>query len=441
MSGRITVGQEPTTSPCGSPPPVQTKPGRGRLGPRPLPLHQRAAGLTWTSSRSALPLWSKGSLPWKGDLAERAAKLRQSLDNGASLEDVSAAVDAEIARRMASLAEGIEAYRRHPYERTLPDPPVIWQEGSTRLLDYGALNEGSAQALPLLVVPSLINRAYVLDLTAQRSFLRWLAGQGLRPLLVDWGRPGARERNFTLTDYVAGRLERALDFVLEEIGQRPLALGYCMGGNLALGLAARRQSDLNALVLLATPWDFHAENAPHGRLAASSLPLAAPLLEVLGEMPVDLLQALFASLDPHLVVRKFLAFARLDPASPRAEEFVALEDWLNDGVPLAAAVARECLGRWYGDNATAKGEWLLAGRPVEPAEIALPSLCVIPAQDRIVPPASALALAAALPAAEQMSPAAGHIGMVVSAQAKAAVWQPLLRWIKARPAGKSAPRK
>ena len=104
---------------------------------------------------------------------------------------------------------------------------------------------------------------------------------------------------------------------------------------------------------------------------------------------------------------------------------------------MAAAVARECLGRWYGDNATAKGEWLLAGRPVEPAEIALPSLCVIPAQDRIVPPASALALAAALPAAERMSPAAGHIGMVVSGQAKATVWQPLLRWIEAQSAGKS----
>src|SRR3546814_10267711 len=50
-------------------------------------------------------------------------------------------------------------------------------------------------------------------------------------------------------------------------------------------------------------------------------------------------------LDPQLVVRKFLAFGRLDAASRKAEEFVALEDWLNDGVPLAAPVARECLGR------------------------------------------------------------------------------------------------
>lgn len=404
----------------------------GRLGPRPLPLHLMAAGMTWASSRSALPLWSSGSLPWKGELAERAAKLRQSLNGNADSDAFSAAVEREVAQRIATLLEGIEAYRRHPYRRDLAEPPVLWQEGSTRLLDYGALAEGAAAGLPLLVVPSLINRPYVLDLTADRSLLRWLAGQGLRPLLVDWGRPLEMERCFTLTDYIAGRLERALDFVLTDCARPPLAVGYCMGGLLTLGLAARRQADLQGLVLLATPWDFHAENAPHSRLAAAALPLAAPLLEIMGEMPVDLLQALFASLDPHLVVRKFLSFAALDQTSGRARDFVALEDWLNDGVPLAAPVARECLGRWYGDNATAKGQWLLAGSPVDPAGITLPTLCVIPAQDRIVPPGSAQALAAVLPAAETASPRAGHIGMVVSAGARDSVWQPLCDWVGAQ---------
>ena len=113
----------------------------------------------------------------------------------------------------------------------------------------------------------------------------------------------------------------------------------------------------------------------------------------LGELPVDLLQALFAALDPSLALRKFLAFAALDPDSERARQFVALEDWLNDGVPLAASVARECLGQWYGENATARGAWRLSGRAVLPQRIKLPSLAVIPDQDRIVPPGSALALA------------------------------------------------
>ncbi len=398
-----------------------------------------AAGLTWASSKNALPLWSSGSLAWKGDLAERAAALRQSL-NETEPAAFAAAVEREVTGRMAALAAGLEAYRHHPYHRDLVDPPAIWQEGACRLLDYGALPElegaeTEAGGPTVLVVPSLINRAYVLDLTAERSLLRWLARQGVRPLLMDWGRPGAEERGFTLTDYIAGRLERALDALrAEEKGKPPLIMGSCMGGLLVLVMALRRQHDPASLVLLATPWDFHAENAPHSRMAAATLPLVAPLLEVAGEMPVDLLQALFASLDPHLVVRKFLAFGRLDPDSPKARDFVALEDWLNDGVPLAAPVARECLGQWYGENATAEGRWRLAGSVVDPRQLELPTLCVIPAQDRIVPPSSAEALAEAIPGAERLCPQAGHIGMVVGARAEKAVWQPLLTWIKARAA-------
>jgi polyhydroxyalkanoate synthase len=389
-----------------------------------------AAGLTWASCRSALPLWKSGSVSWKGELAERAEALRQSL-NGTDQAAFDRAVAREVSGRVAALAAGIEAYRHHPYRRDLPEPPVLWQEGSCRLLDYGGLPGMPPCDRPVLVVPSLINRAYVLDLSEERSLLRWLARQGMRPLLLDWGRPGPEERQFTLTDYIAGRLERALEALRAQEDTPPVVLGYCMGGLLALGLALRRQSDLAGLVLLATPWDFHAENAPHSRMAAASLPMVAPLLEVAGEMPVDLLQTLFASLDPHLVVRKFLAFGRLDPAGRKARDFVALEDWLNDGIPLAAPVARECLGRWYGENTTARGQWRLAGTVVDPAALKLPTLCVIPAQDRIVPPASAAALADAIPGAERMTPATGHIGMVVSAQAETTVWQPLLTWIRA----------
>jgi len=64
-------------------------------------------------------------------------------------------------------------------------------------------------------------------------------------------------------------------------------------------------------------------------------------------------------------VRKFLAFARMDPTHPKAAAFVALEDWLNDGVPLAAPVARECLAGWYGANTPATGQWRVAGKVVE----------------------------------------------------------------------------
>lgn len=401
-----------------------------RSGPRPLGLHLAVAALTWTSSRAALPLLRNGSLPWKADLRQAAAALQASLAK-LDPETAAAVLDRQINQRHKALLDGISAYRQHPYRRDLPPAPEVWREGTTRLLDYGALSPGAAGP-PVLVVPSLINRAYVLDLTAETSLLRWLADKGVRPYLVDWDRPGAEERRFTLTDYIAGRLESALDAVLAATGQRPVVLGYCMGGLLALALALRRRADLSGLALLATPWDFHADAGAQGAQAASAATLLSPLLDTLGELPVDVIQALFAGLDPQLVVRKFLAFARLDPAHRKAKAFVALEDWLNDGVPLAAPVARECLAGWYGENTAATGHWRVAGKAVDPTRLDLPCLGIIPSGDRIVPPASALALCEAIPNAEILRPAAGHIGMVVGGRAVDLVWQPLLTWLKAR---------
>src|SRR3546814_14512394 len=99
-----------------------------------------AAGLAGAPSRNALPLWSSGSpllrgTLGKGELAERAAALRQSLD-GTDPAAFARAAESEVAGRLAALADGIEAYRRHPYRRNLADPQVRWQEGSCTLLDY-----------------------------------------------------------------------------------------------------------------------------------------------------------------------------------------------------------------------------------------------------------------------------------------------------------------
>jgi len=61
-----------------------------------------------------------------------------------------------------------------------------------------------------------------------------------------------------------------------------------------------------------------------------------------GKVPVKAIQTLFYVLDPFSAVRKFIRFANLDPDSSEARCFVALEDWINDKVPLSIRVARSC---------------------------------------------------------------------------------------------------
>jgi polyhydroxyalkanoate synthase len=382
--------------------------------------------MLWSSARTVLPIL-KEALLLSSEAGERLRGLAAEID-AAGPDSVAAALDLEITRRAKSYLAGLEAYRRHPYRRGSESLPVLWREGTTRLLDYGGETGGPV----ILVVPSLINRFYVLDLLPERSFLRHLAERGLRPLVVDWGAPGREERKFDLTDYVAGRLESAFDAALRVAGAPIGVAGYCMGGLFALALALRRSDETACLALLATPWDFHAARAQPARffgLIADCLPL---LCDDQGALPVDVVQSLFFMLDPFSAERKFTRFAALDPNGDKARSFVALEDWVNDGVPLAAAVARDCARSWYGGNDPARGLWQIGGETVDPKRLRSPSLVVVPSHDRIVPPSSAEPLAVALGAATVLRPPLGHVGMMSAARAPETLWTAIAGWLRAR---------
>jgi polyhydroxyalkanoate synthase len=404
-------------------PRLDRAPPHSRLGPRPLPLHLMGAMTSWLGSVAALPSLKSGWPRSKPALANAARDLAAQLAAIAP-EAFSTALERELRSQADAFLRGLERYRHHPYRRAVAAVPTVWQDGTTRLLDYGP-----SDGVPVLVVPSLINRYYVLDLRADHSFLRHLSAQGVRPLVVDWDAPGELERGFTLTDYIAGRLDAAFEAAAELAGAPLVVVGYCMGGLLALALALRRQRDVAGLMLLATPWDFHAEQTAQARLLGSLGDLLAANCTMLGEVPVDVLQSLFASSDPLLAVRKFSRFAALAPESAEAAAFVALEDWLNDGVPLALPVARESLGEWYGANVTGRGEWRVAGSLVEPERFNRPALVVVPAHDRLVLPGSAAALARLLPDAASLTPPLGHIGMIAGGRTRA-VWQGLADWLR-----------
>lgn len=388
-----------------------SEPKRGvsnRIGPRPLGLHLATAALTWTGA--VLPGGAWLAAQRRGDPVQ-------------AIRDMAEAAE----QRFARLNAAIEAYHRHPYRRTEINMPVVWRSTGIQVLDYGLQPRPDAQ--PLLVIPSLINRHYILDLRPGQSLMRYLAAHGFRPFLVAWEDFGRAARYTTIDDCIAGKLEAALGIVRMLTNRRPIVMGYCLGGLLAAALAARRPKDVAGLVSLAAPWDFHAGSggfAPAARHAALAV---EPVLEVLGALPVDWIQTLFYSLDPFLVIEKFLAFGEMDQRSPEAEAFVALEDWLNDGFPLPAPITRTLLHDWYGNNTPACGEWQIAGKQVRLDSIASEALVVVPASDRIVPPSSARSMGAAIPGARILEVPNGHIGMVASRTAEAQVWEPLTAWL------------
>ena len=293
----------------------------------------------------------------------------------------------------------------HPYRRALPPPPQLAQIGNVRLLDYG----GSGP--PAVFVPSLVNPPSVLDLAADNSLLRWLAGQGVRPLLVDWGSPGADERSLSIDGYVDARLRPLLAVVGDAA-----VVGYCLGGTMAL--AAALSSPPRRLALIATPWKFSGYGAQGHEMATAGSQIEAASTP-LGAVPMDLIQPLFWRLDPAGTAAKFERFGRLPPDSEAARAFLALEDWANDGPPLTLPAARQCFGEFYGADTPGSGSWRGDART-----LTCPTLNLVSTRDRIVPAAAAPEVGA------RVDVDAGHVGMIVGSRARNLVWEPLRDWLK-----------
>lgn len=310
---------------------------------------------------------------------------------------------------------GVRAYgtaKRIP--RPAP-PPVAAQKGRARVIDYG----GSGPRV--LFVPSLINPPHILDLAEGNSLLRWLAGQGVHPLLLDWGDPRACDLGFGRGLSVGGHVEHLLVPLLDMLGPDVALAGYCLGGTMALAAAALRP--VAGVALIATPWDF--DGYPEGGHSALEAlwEVNRPFAEALGLFPMEMLQTAFWQLDPARTFEKFARFADLVPGSDEAVAFVALEDWANEGPPLTLAAAEELLVDFFRDNRPGDGNWHVGGQAIDPAALQCPLLNIVSSHDLIVPSATALSYG------KQVTLEQGHVGMVVGRRAEKGLWRELGSWL------------
>ncbi|MFT6559461.1 alpha/beta fold hydrolase [Sneathiella sp.] len=398
-----------------------------RIGPRPLGLHLGLSSSTLSSALAALPLARENKIPWLDGLQEEADALAEDLKSH-DLAHLMQVVGERAHFHVSEMLSGIKKYHAHSYTRSMEEPALLHQVGAMRLLDYAP--KAPLGSPVVFIVPSLVNRDYILDLMEGRSFVRALAAAGLRPILVSWGAPGTSEQSYNIEDYLLKQLLPAFDMVCEaNPGQTIHMLGYCMGGTLAVAAAQLRQSALSSLITLASPWNFHADLGAAAKMFLSQKMLWSSVVEQQGNMPVDILQSFFASLDPNLCLKKFGLFNRMDMDSQKAREFVAIEDWLNDGVPLARRAAMDCFTDWYTDNRPYRGKWTVDGQTINPEKLNIPVMIAVPKSDRIVPAASALGLAEQLSKPTVVTPPSGHIGMVVGRQAARGLWQDVIDWV------------
>jgi polyhydroxyalkanoate synthase len=310
--------------------------------------------------------------------------------------------------RMKTALAGLRRYQEAERDPPPAAMPAIAEAHGAVLLDYGG------DGPPVLFIPSLINPPSVLDM-GERSLLRWLSHQRRRVLLLDWGWPGPDRRAMS----VAGHVEEIALPLMRGIGEPLDLVGYCLGGTMAL--AAAQLGPVRSVATIAAPWHFNGFPEESRDKLAALWAGAEPAAKALGVLPMEVLQSVFWSLDPARTIAKFEDFATLEGEAART--FVRLEDWANDGPPVAGAAAREMFEGLFQDDLPGTGRWRVGGEIVTPEWLSIPFLNIVSTTDRIVPHATAPR------GGERLDLALGHVGMVVGSRGREMLWEPLAAWL------------
>lgn len=322
---------------------------------------------------------------------------------------------------------GIKKYQGHDFKREMPPLSVVWQDGQARLLRSPAQNDMGYNTL-VVVIPSMINKSDILDLLPERSFVRWLSSQGFDVYMLDWGAPSMDEGQQSIDSIITHKIIPAI----ESIGLPVFLMGYCMGGVFCAAASYLRPDLFKGLLLLATPWNFDDKaGALKARLSLMK-PMALPYMRQHGQLPDSWMQAVFATLDPESSIRKFSSFARMKEGDSRERIFVAVEDWLNDGVDIPSNIARICMDDWYENNAPYKGEWVVCGQTIHAKDIKTPTFVVAASQDKIVPIDSSIAFAEQRLKCDRLVCNTGHIGLMAGSKVVEQVWTPISEWFAAQ---------
>ncbi|MCL2468812.1 MAG: alpha/beta fold hydrolase [Alphaproteobacteria bacterium] len=348
------------------------------------------------------------------------------------------AIQKEALKRADLFLAGLRSYQASSFKREdATDMACLWSAGSARLLDYAP----DTDAPVVFIVPSLVNGYEILDMAKTQSFVRFLAAQGFRPLVMDWGVPAEAEKDFTLDDYLRHYLKSAWQKACTVAGARKCHMvGYCMGGVMAMALAQHVQKNkLASLTLIATPWDFGAQGvagvpAADTQGGISFLTQARQwmtALEQYGFLPPQLLQFVFTTFQIRHILDKYQKFGQATMDEDSMRRFVLTEDWLNRGIPLTLPVARECLEGWYQRNDLFEGRFRALDAVLDPKTLTVPTYILMARDDNIVPRACAAPLTALIKNTKTQEAQTGHIGLMIGHKAPTQIWPSYARWLKA----------
>jgi polyhydroxyalkanoate synthase subunit PhaC len=268
---------------------------------------------------------------------------------------------------------------------------VIFQNELMQLIQYTPSTEKVLKR-PLLIVPPWINKYYVLDLTPEKSFIKWCVDQGLTVFCISWVNPDARLAQKTFEDYVHGGPLAALDVIKQATGEDKVhAVGYCVGGTmLAVALAAMaawHDERIVSATLFAAQVDFTYAGDLKVFIDEEQVKAIEERMAERGYLQGMSMVSVFNLLRSNDLIWPYVINNYLRGKAPFPFDLLY---WNSDATRLPAANHSFYMRNCYLDNRITRGKMVLGNTPIDLKSIKIPIYNLATREDHIAPAKSVL---------------------------------------------------
>jgi polyhydroxyalkanoate synthase len=268
---------------------------------------------------------------------------------------------------------------------------VVFQNELMQLLQYEATTK-KVLKLPLLIVPPWINKFYVLDLTPEKSFIKWCVDQGITVFVISWVNPDARLAEKSFEEYMREGVIAALDKVEAITGEAQThAIGYCVGGTLLAitlaYLAAKKQNRVKSATLFTAQVDFTYAGDLMVFVDEERIRKLESHMKEQGYLEASRMANTFNMLRSNDLIWPYIVNNYMRGKKPLPFDILY---WNSDATRMPAANHSFYLRNCYLDNKLTKGEMEFAGTRLDLQKVKVPVYNLATREDHIAPAKSVL---------------------------------------------------
>ncbi len=268
---------------------------------------------------------------------------------------------------------------------------VVFQNELMQLIQYEATTPDVLK-VPLLIVPPWINKFYILDLTPEKSFIKWCVDNGLTVFVISWVNPDAELAGKSFEQYMREGVIAALDAVKEVTGEAKVnAIGYCVGGTLLAitlaYLAAKKQDRARSATLFTAQVDFTYAGDLMVFVDEEQIKHLETHMNEQGYLEASRMANAFNLLRSNDLIWPYVVNNYLRGKKPFPFDILY---WNSDATRMPAANHSFYMRNCYLDNRLTKGEMEIAGVTLDLRKVKIPVYNLATREDHIAPAKSAL---------------------------------------------------